>query len=52
MEERWKIHKSKTHSWSLKTNRMCKHAVKKIDYAIRYVYHQPKSQQMCDKSVL
>ena len=32
-----------------KTKKMCKHAVKKLPYLLRYV---PKTQQMCDKAIL
>ena len=31
---------------------MCKHAVKKLPYLLRYVPHQLKAQQMCDKAIL
>ena len=31
---------------------MCKHAVKKLPYLIRYVPDQCKTQQMCDKAIL
>ena len=31
---------------------MCKHAVKKLLFIIRYVPDQYKTQQMCDKSIL
>ena len=31
---------------------MCKHAVKKLPYLLRYVLDQYKSQQMCDKAIL
>ena len=36
----------------LKTNIVCKHAVKKLPYLLRYVPNQCKTQQMCDKAVL
>ena len=35
----------------LKTEKICKHAVKKLTYVIRYVPDQYKTQQMCDKTV-
>ena len=35
----------------LKTEKICKHAVKKLTYIIRYVPDQYKTQQMCDKTV-
>ena len=31
---------------------MCKHAVNKLLFIIRYVPDQYKTQQMCDKSIL
>ena len=31
---------------------MCKHAVKQLPFLIRYVSHQYKTQEMCDKAVL
>ena len=31
---------------------MCKHAVKKLPYPLRYVTDQYKTQQMCDKAIL
>ena len=31
---------------------MCKHAVKKLLYLLRYVPDQYKTQQMCDKAIL
>ena len=31
---------------------MCKHAVKKLPYLLRYVPDQYKTQKMCDKSIL
>ena len=36
----------------LKTKEMCKHAVKKLPYLLRYVPDQYNTQQMCDKAVL
>ena len=36
----------------LKTKKMCKHAVKKIPYELRYLPGQYKTQQMCDKAIL
>ena len=37
----------------LKTKKkMCKHAVKKLFYPLRYAPDQYKTQQMCDKAVL
>ena len=31
---------------------MCKHAVKKLPYLLRYALDQYKTQQMCDKAIL
>ena len=31
---------------------MCKHAVKKVPYLLRYVPDQYKTQQMCNKAIL
>ena len=31
---------------------MCKHAVKKLPYLLRYVYNWYKTPQMCDKAIL
>ena len=31
---------------------MCKHAVKKLPYILRYVPDQYKTQQMCAKAIL
>ena len=31
---------------------MCKHAVKKLPFIIRYIPDQYKTQQMCDKALL
>ena len=31
---------------------MCKHAVKKLPFVIRYVSNQYKTQKMCDKAVV
>ena len=31
---------------------MCKHAVKKLLYLLRYVPEQYKTQQICDKAIL
>ena len=36
----------------LKTKSMCKHAVKKLPFAIRYVPDQYKTQQKCDEAIL
>ena len=36
----------------LKTKRMCKDAVKKLHFLIRYIPSQCKTQQMCDKAIL
>ena len=36
----------------LKTKNMCKHAVKKLTYLLRYVPDQYKTQQMHDKAIL
>ena len=36
----------------LKTNKMCKHAVKKLPYLLRYVPDKYKTQQICDKVIL
>ena len=31
---------------------MCKHAVKKLSFLVRYVPDQYKTQQICDKAIL
>ena len=31
---------------------LCKHAVKKLPFKIRYIPDQYKNQQMCDKAIL
>ena len=31
---------------------MCKHAVTKLPYLLRYVLDRYKTQQMCDKAIL
>ena len=36
----------------LKTKKMCKHAVKKLHFAIRYVGDHYKIQEMCYKIIL
>ena len=36
----------------LKTKKMCKHAIKRLPYLLRYVPGQYKTQQMCDKPIL
>ena len=36
----------------LKTKKMCKHAVKKFPFGIRYVADRYKTQEMCDKVIL
>ena len=36
----------------LKTKIVCKHAVTKLPYLLRYVPDQCKTQQMCDKAIL
>ena len=36
----------------LKTEKVCKHAVKKLSFLVRYVPDQDKTQQMCDKAIL
>ena len=36
----------------LKTKKMCKHAVRKLPFVIRYVPGRYKTQQMCDKGIL
>ena len=36
----------------LKTKHLCKHAVEKLPYLLRYVSDQCKGQKMCDKAVL
>ena len=36
----------------LKTKKMCKHAVKKLPFVLRYVLHRHKTQQMSDKTIL
>ena len=35
--------------YHLKTKKICKHAVKKLPYLLRYVPDRYKTQQMCDK---
>ena len=35
----------------LKTKKMCKHAVRKLTFLIRYIPDQYKSQQMCNKAM-
>ena len=35
----------------LKTKKMCKHAVKKLPFVIRYFPYQYKSQKMCDNII-
>ena len=36
----------------LKTKKMCKHAVKKLPYLLRYAPDQSKTQQLRDKAIL
>ena len=36
----------------LKTIKMCKHAVEKLPFVIRYVTDQYKTQQTCDQVIL
>ena len=36
----------------LTTKKMCKHAVKKLPYLLRYIPDQYKTHQMCDKAIL
>ena len=36
----------------LKNKRMCKHAIKKLPYLLRYVPYQYKTYQICDKTIL
>ena len=36
----------------LQTKKMCKHAVKKLSYLLRYVLDLYKAQQMCGKAIL
>ena len=36
----------------LKTIKMCKHAVEKLPFVIRYVPDQYKTQQTCDQVIL
>ena len=36
----------------LKTKHLCKHAIEKLRYLLRYVSDQCKGQKMCDKAVL
>ena len=36
----------------LKTKKICKHAVKKLHYLLRYVPHWCKTQQIRDKAFL
>ena len=38
-------------SGHLKVKSLCKHAVIKLPYLLRYVPDQNKSQQMCDNSI-
>ena len=35
-----------------KTKKMCKHAVKRLSFLIRFVPDQYKTQHMCDKAIL
>ena len=35
----------------LKTKSMCKHAVKKLPFLLRYIPDQYKTQQMCNKGI-
>ena len=35
----------------LKTKKMCKHAVKKLTYLLRYVPNQYETQQMYDEAI-
>ena len=39
-------------SYHLKTEKMCKNAVRKLPYVLRYVPNQYKTQQMYDKAIL
>ena len=36
----------------LKTEKMCKHAVKKLPFRTRSVSDQYRTQQMCDEAIL
>ena len=36
----------------LKAKKMCKHAVKKLPYLLRYVLDRYKTQQMCHKEII
>ena len=36
----------------LKTKKMCKHEAKNWSSVIRYAFHQYKTQQMCQKSII
>ena len=36
----------------LKTTKMCKHAVKKLPFVIRYASDRYKIQEVCDKAIL
>ena len=36
----------------LKTKKMCKNAVKKLSFVIRYVPHRNKAPEMCDQVIL
>ena len=38
--------------YHLKTKNMCKYAVKKLPYPLRYIPDQYKTPQMCDKAIL
>ena len=38
-------------AYYLKTKKMCKHAVNKLPYLLRYVPDQYKGQQMCDEAI-
>ena len=36
----------------LKSKRMCKNALKKLQFVIRYVPHRYNTQEICDKFIL
>ena len=36
----------------LKTDKMCKHTVKKLPFSIKYVRDRYKTQRICDKVIL
>ena len=40
------------HPDHLNTTKICKRAVKKVPYLLRYISDQYKTQKMCDKTIL